>query len=162
VGEPYDSPALQRLRACIASPTGYCSLRLSSLGKLVAQEHLLSSPCLQQEYLKAPHGAHPTGTFRCIVALQGDDSTWYRAYPLTVRGLHRTLWVLFIFPCPPSPCSGHCPDHLSSMGTLSPCPSQGLGDPDVSRYTCVVVRSSTHRIPLSVRVVTMEGLLRQP
>ena len=35
-------------------------------GELVAQEHLPSSSCLQQGYLKAPHGAHRTYTFQRI------------------------------------------------------------------------------------------------
>ena len=77
-------------------------------------------------------------------------------------GLHRTLWVLFIFPCPPSPCPGHYPRHLSTMRTLSPCGSRRVGDPEVSRSTCVVVRylhspESLHHL----RVATAESLLRQ-
>ena len=66
VGEPYDSPALQRLQACAASPACSCSFWLSPLGELVAQEHLPSSSCLRQGYLKAPHGAHRTCDFHRI------------------------------------------------------------------------------------------------
>ena len=35
-------------------------------------------------------------------------------------GIHRTRWVLFIFPCGPSPCPGHYPRHLITMTTLAP------------------------------------------
>src|SRR5260370_22458162 len=35
-------------------------------------------------------------------------------------GIHRTRWVLFIFPCGPSPCPGHYPRHLITMTALSP------------------------------------------
>ena len=77
-------------------------------------------------------------------------------------GLHRTLWVLFIFPCPPSPCPGHSPRRLSTTRTLSPCGSRRVGDPQVSRSTCVVVRSlHSPDSPHHLRVATAGGLLRQ-
>jgi hypothetical protein len=34
-------------------------------------------------------------------------------------------------PCTPSPCTGHYPNHLSTMGTPSPCVRRRLGDPQV-------------------------------
>src|SRR6266487_5348756 len=34
-------------------------------------------------------------------------------------------------PCAPSPCTGHYPNHLSTMDTPSPCVHRRLGDPQV-------------------------------
>ena len=42
--------------------------------------------------------------------------------------------------CTPSPCIRHYPDHLSTMGTPSPCASRRLGDPQVPLHITSVLR----------------------
>ncbi len=48
-------------------------------------------------------------------------------------------------PCSPSPCTGRYSDHLSTMGTPSPCVSRRVGDPV---FACVR-RSSVLQVSLS-------------
>ncbi len=42
--------------------------------------------------------------------------------------------------CTPSPCLRHYPEHLSTMGTPSPCVSRHVGDPQVTLYLRSVCR----------------------
>src|SRR5947208_1415188 len=52
----------------------------------------------------------------------------------------QSRYSLSAFPCIPSPCIGHYPDHLSTMDTPSPCISRRLGDPQVPLHTTSVRR----------------------
>jgi hypothetical protein len=54
----YGCPVLQRFRACPAYSLCSCPLPFSHPGRLITQEPLSSSSCLQQEYHNAPHGEH--------------------------------------------------------------------------------------------------------
>jgi hypothetical protein len=62
----YGCPVLQRFRTCTASSVCSCPLQLSHPGRLITQEDLLTSSCLQQGYHNAPHGAHRTCLFPSI------------------------------------------------------------------------------------------------
>ena len=66
----YECPALQRFLGMHRLPGMLGPLWLSPLGMPVTQKQLLSSSCLQQGYYNAPHGAHVTGHFHGIIALQ--------------------------------------------------------------------------------------------
>ncbi len=83
----------------------------------------------------------------------------YWAYPLAVRGLHRTRWGVSTFPCTPSPCPGHSPGHSGTMGALFPRGSRRLGNPIVSRLCWSVLRCPFRWVPLSLRVAGVWCLL---
>src|SRR5205085_2046846 len=81
-------------------------------------------------------------------ALQGCDSS-SQAFCTSST----LLVTLFAFPCVPSPCIGHYPDHLSTMDTPSPCASRRLGDPQVPLHPTSVLRfpvrpTCSHRVSL--------------
>ena len=46
--------------------------------------------------------------------------------------------------CAPSPCIGHYPDYLSTMGTPSPCVPRRLDDPQVPLHTTSARRFPVH------------------
>jgi hypothetical protein len=137
----------QRVASALGPEWSFSRGRNSSpTSRLVRIRHVSNSPF-----------PNPPGPF------QGNGLSGEMTPPVSgFCGLHRTLWVLFIFPCPPSPCPGHYPRHLSTTRTLSPCGSRRVGDPEVSRSTCVVVRYlHSPDSPHHLRVATAGGLLRQ-
>jgi hypothetical protein len=101
-------------------------------------------PTTSSRTVQAPFSAHGSPGMRLHR---------YRADPLAVRGLHRTLWVLSAFPCTPSPCLRHYPERLSTTGALLPCGSRRVGNPIVSRFRRSVFRSPVRWVPRSLRVV---------
>ena len=68
-----------------------------------------------------------------------------------------TATAFYAFSCTPSPCIGHCPDHLSTMGAPSPYISRYVGDPQVPTSSCSVRRSPVRWFPPSLGAAT-EGI----
>jgi hypothetical protein len=68
-----------------------------------------------------------------------------------------TATAFYAFSCTPSPCIGHCPDHLSTMGAPSPYISRYVGDPQVPTSSCSVRRSPVRWLPPSLGAAT-EGI----
>ena len=58
-----------------------------------------------------------------------------------------TAHSLCLASCTPSPCLRRYPEHLSTMGTPSPCVSRHVGDPQVTRYLRSVCRFPLRLFP---------------
>jgi hypothetical protein len=130
-------------------------LQLSPPDMPVTQELLLSSSCLQQGYHNAPHGAHRTGLFQGILALQVLSSS-----SPVLRTLRCNTGTLpSEQPWTPSPCPGHYPRHLSTTGPLSPYGSRRVGDPMVSLLCRSTFRHPIRWLFRSLRIVGAGHLL---
>jgi hypothetical protein len=78
---------------------------------------------------------HPSPNRACTFQCTRLSSNYFRKRK-TPEGSSITSFVT----CAPSPCTGHYPGHLSTMGTPSPCVSQRLGDPQVPLHITSVRR----------------------
>jgi hypothetical protein len=119
----YGCPILQRFRICTACSVCSCPLQLSHPGRLITQEYLFNSSCLQQGYHNSPHGAHRTYEFPGIRL----SSFW--ELPGSALRISRPLPFHSHTTCCPSPCLKHYPEHSSTMATPSPPASRLVGDP---------------------------------
>src|SRR5260370_18045957 len=63
-------------------------------------------------------------------------------------------------PWTPSPCIGHCPDHLSTTSPLSPYSSRWVGDPMISLLCRSAFRCPLRWVPWSFQVAGVWYLLR--
>jgi hypothetical protein len=68
---------------------------------------------------------YPSPNRACIFQCTRLSSNYFR------KGKAFELSSFDFVTCVPSPCTGHYPDHLSTMDTPSPCVCRRLGDPQV-------------------------------
>jgi len=110
-----------------------------------ASEQNLGSPGESRSSRHVSNHPFPnrTGTFQRI-RLSG--YMWF-VFPGLYAPSGTTRYLPSTFPCTPSPCIGHYPDHLSTMGAPTPWGSRPVGVPLVTCLTVPLRRSPFRRCP---------------